>query len=42
MRSQRGLNVQGKMKRKQRPCVKSHHTKDIFAILLENSLISEM
>ena len=35
MRSQRGLEkVLGEIKRKQRGCVKLHHTKDICAILL--------
>ena len=40
MCSQRELaKVYGEIKRKQRHSVKSRHTKDIFAIFLENSLI---
>ena len=43
MRSQQKLEkFLGIIKRKQRPFVKSHHVKNIFAILLENTLISEM
>ena len=43
MHSQPGLEeVQVEIKSKQRHCVKSHHKKDIFAILLENILISQM
>ena len=43
MRSQRGLDkILEEIKKNQRHCVKSHHKKDIFTILLENSLISKI
>ena len=41
-RSQQGLEkVQGDVKRKQYPCVKSHYIKDISAILVQNFSTAE-
>ena len=43
MRSQQGFEkVKRTIKRNQRLCVKSHHIKDIYAILIQNSLVSQM
>ena len=43
MRSQKELEkVEREIQRKQRHCVKLHDTKDIFAIFIKSSLISEM
>ena len=41
--SQQGLEkLSEQIKSKQRPCVKSHHMENIFIILLQNTIISEI